>query len=329
MIESYKTKLDLTDRRILIELDKNCRITDTQLAKKVRKSRESVRYRINQLANKGIITSFTASINTNRLGYSMYKIYLQLQNIEEERQKLLDFLRKNKRVYWMGECDGAWDLIFAFYAKSDIEFYDMKNKLVSDFEHIIINKATGRFIDSQQYVKRFFTGELVKPVVFGGEIVDNKIDSIDEKILETLISNARVSINELARKVGITPAIARNKMKRMEKLGIILTYRIGIDLRKLGLEMFKAIVYLKGMSKERENDLYNYIYRIDNSCYFIRNITPWDIELEFVAENYDKYTEIIANLRKNFPDVIRNVETVLMRTDEWMPGYYRMVKKEQ
>lgn len=328
MIEKYGIKLDMTDRKILLELDRNCRISDTRLARKVRKSREAVRYRISRLAEKGVITSFTAAINPNRMGYSMYKIYLQIENIEEERKKLLEFLRENKKVYWMGECDGAWDLIFAFYAKNDMEFYDMKNRLVSDFEHIIISKATGRFIDSKQYVKRFFTGEMIEPVMFGGEIVDNEVDGIDQKIIEILVANARTPVNEIARRAKTTPAIVRGKMKRMEKLGIILTYRIGINMQKLGLEMFKAIIYLKGMSTEREKGLYDYVRSIDNSAYFIRNITPWDIELEFIVENYDKYTRIIGDLRKEFPDLIRNVETVLMRTDEWMPGYMHMIKGE-
>jgi DNA-binding Lrp family transcriptional regulator len=329
MIENFREKLDIADRRILFELDKNCRITDTKLAKKVRKSREAVRYRIKRLIERGIITSFTTSINPARLGYSLYKIYLQLENIEKERQKLLQYLRNNKRVYWMGECDGAWDLIFAIYAKNDMEFYRIKNELISDFQHIIINKATGRFIDAKQYVKRFFTGELIKPVVFGGEIINNKIDEKEYRILEVLIANARTPINEIARIVKTTPSIVRSSIRKMEKLEIILAYRIGINLQKLGLEMFKAIVYLKGMTEERENDFYNYVYSIDNICYFIRNITPWDIELEFVVENYNKYTEIIADLRRNFPDVIRNVETVLMRTDEWMPGCREMIKNSK
>jgi DNA-binding Lrp family transcriptional regulator len=47
-----KIKLDLTDRKILAELDKNCRIPNSILAKKVNKSREAVKYRIQQLQKK-------------------------------------------------------------------------------------------------------------------------------------------------------------------------------------------------------------------------------------------------------------------------------------
>ena len=50
-----KVKLDLTDRKILAELDANCRISNSALAKKVNKSRESVKYRIQQLQKKRIL----------------------------------------------------------------------------------------------------------------------------------------------------------------------------------------------------------------------------------------------------------------------------------
>ena len=63
-----KIKLDLTDRKILTELDKNCRISNSVLARKVNKSREAMKYRIKQLQQKGILTGFITSINPNKLG---------------------------------------------------------------------------------------------------------------------------------------------------------------------------------------------------------------------------------------------------------------------
>ena len=82
-----KVKLDLTDRKILAELDKNCRISNSALAKKVNKSREAVKYRIQQLQKRGIIEKFITSINPNKLGFYMFKVYLKLENIPEEREK--------------------------------------------------------------------------------------------------------------------------------------------------------------------------------------------------------------------------------------------------
>lgn len=320
-------KIDKIDRKILYELDKNCRINNQQLAKKVKRSREAVKYRIQQLINKGIITKFTASINPHKMGYKLFKIYLQLRNIQDERKKLIDYLMNLGRVYWMGECDGEWDLIFGIFAKDDIEFYKLKNDIITKFKHIIVKRAAGTFIDSKQYVKQYFTNQITPPVEFGGKIVFNELDKVDHAILEELVNNARISINELAKKVKSTPTIVRNKIKKLEEKEIIIQYRISVDIYKLGYEIFKPIIYLESISRKREIALYTYIGNIPNIHYFIRNITPWEIEFEFAVQSYEEYLEIINKIKSEFSDIIRNIETVLMRTDEWMPGYKNLILK--
>ena len=72
MAEINRIKLDKADLTILSELDKNCRITNSQLGKIVHKSRETVKYRIQQLREKGIIAGFITSINPSKLGYYIY-----------------------------------------------------------------------------------------------------------------------------------------------------------------------------------------------------------------------------------------------------------------
>ncbi|MBW2999133.1 Lrp/AsnC family transcriptional regulator, partial [Candidatus Woesearchaeota archaeon] len=108
-----KIKLDLTDKKIMAELDRNCRISNSSLGRKVGKSREAVKYRIQQLVKKGIITSFITSINPNKMGYYMFKVYLKLENIPNERERFYEFLKSQKSVYWMGISDGAFDCVFA------------------------------------------------------------------------------------------------------------------------------------------------------------------------------------------------------------------------
>tara|TARA_Y100000310_G_scaffold310650_1_gene356106 strand:+ start:2499 stop:3482 length:984 start_codon:yes stop_codon:yes gene_type:complete len=324
MVEITKIKLDKTDRKILAELDKNCRIPTTKLAKIVMKSRQAVEYRINQMVKKGIITSFNAAFNPHKMGYKIYKIYLKLRNIPEENQRLFTYLKSSGIVYWMGECSGTWDLIFGVFAKSDYEFFDLKNELISEFNKIIVDEGGGILVDVKQYSKMYFTNEIVPPTMFAGEIVDNELDELDYAILGEVVNNARIPINELANKVNSTAIIIRGKLKKLEQKGIIIQYRIGIDLNKLGLELYKAIIKLDKYTKEDEKKLLEYMSHIPNIHYFIRNI--WEIEPELVVSSYQEYYKIIENLKKEFPYVIRTVDSVLMITDEWTPGFRNLFK---
>jgi len=324
MVEITKIKLDKTDRKILAELDKNCRIPTTVLAKKVFKSRQAVEYRINQLVKKGIITSFNASFNPHKMGYKLYKIYLKLRNIPEEKEKLFEYLKSSGIVYWMGECSGTWDLIFGFFAKNDFEFFELKNDLMSTFQKVIVEDYGDTLIDVKQYPKMYFTNEIVQPTMFAGEIVNNQLDDMDYAILGEVVNNGRIPVVELAKKVHSTQTIVRGKLKKMEEKGIIIHYRIGIDLNKLGLELYKAIIKLDKYTKEDESKLLTYVSNLPNVHYYIRNI--WQIEPELVVSNYQEYYNIIENLKKEFPYVIRTVDTVLMITDEWTPGFRNLLK---
>lgn len=327
MVEIYRIKLDKPDRKILAELDKNCRIPTTKLAKIVLKSRQAVEYRISQLVKKGIITSFNAAFNPHKMGYRLYKIYLKLRNIPEQKKLLVDYLKSSGVVYWMGECSGTWDLIFGVFAKDDYEFFEFKNEFLSRFYKIIVEEEGGILVDVKQYPKMYFTNEITPPTMFAGRIVHNEIDELDYAVLGEVVNNGRIPINELAKKVNSTPTIVRGRLKKLEQKEIIIQYRIGINLNKLGLELYKAIVKLDRYTKEDERKLLEYMSRLPNIHYFIRNL--WQFEPELVVSNYQEYYRIIENLKKEFPYVIRTVDSVLMIADEWTPGFRNLLRLEK
>ena len=322
-----KITLDITDRKILAELDRNCRVPNSILAKKVNKSREAVKYRIQQLQKNGIIEKFITSINPGKLGYHMFKVYLKLQNIPNEREKFFEELKHNKDIYWMTISDGVFDCIFIFLSKSITEYYEKINLLLSRWEHLIISKVTGLTVDTRQYNKKFFTNDKDGHyVIFGGNVVDNKIDEIDYQILNILANEARLPVTEIARRVNSTIEIVRSRIKKLEKKGIILGYRIALDFNKLELEFFKAIIYFKKLSRYDENSLFEWMKQHPNSLYFIRSLAPWEVEFEFAVESYQHFNQIINDLRKKYANVIRNYEHLIMIYETWMPAYHEMLK---
>ena len=190
MTDINEIKLDKVDRRILIELDKNCRIPSTKLARLVHKSRQAVDYRINNLVTQGAIIGFQTSINPHKMGRRIYKVYLKIKNVPEKKEKLVKHLKSSAIVYWLGECSGTWDLILAVFAKSEYEFFEFKNEFISTFGDIIIDSHGEPLIDVKQYTKTYLLESKEYPtesVMFGGETThafDSK--SIQEQIPEKL-----------------------------------------------------------------------------------------------------------------------------------------------
>jgi Lrp/AsnC family leucine-responsive transcriptional regulator len=63
----------------------------------------------------------------------------------------------------------------------------------------------------------------------------NDLDLIDRKILSALLGNARLTNNELAERVGLSPSPCWSRVRRLEANGTIDRYATVIDQAALGL----------------------------------------------------------------------------------------------
>lgn len=70
------------------------------------------------------------------------------------------------------------------------------------------------------------------------------IDEIDQKIIEALAGNARLSIKDLAQQVGLSSPSASERLRRLEERGVISAFTLDLDLRAVGYPL-QAIVRIK------------------------------------------------------------------------------------
>src|SRR5215472_11718880 len=67
------------------------------------------------------------------------------------------------------------------------------------------------------------------------------MDSYGRKVLAELQSNARLSVAELGRRIGLSPTATAERLKQMEEIGIIHGFTVDIDREALGLEVMAFI----------------------------------------------------------------------------------------
>jgi len=246
-----------------------------------------------------------------------------LANKPKERARFYEYFKEIPGLYWFGGNDGVWDFHSTIYAKDVNAFNEIKNKLYTEFKNLIIKRDIGVLINARQYPKRYvledFKGKS-EPTIFADKIIKNDIDALDEKILNHLAQNARASLVELAAKTKSTVDIVRNRIKKLEEKQIILQYRIAIDHRRLGYDMFKAFLYFNNLSERDEKKLLEYAKHDKNILYLIRQLSAWDIEIEMMAESYEEFNRLMDDIRLQFADSLRNYEFVLMREDIWVFG---------
>jgi Lrp/AsnC family transcriptional regulator, leucine-responsive regulatory protein len=70
---------------------------------------------------------------------------------------------------------------------------------------------------------------------FKDDAVDKLLDDVGIQILHELQENARISMSEIGRRVGLTPPAVAERVRRMEDSGIITGYHAQVNPAKLGL----------------------------------------------------------------------------------------------
>ncbi len=305
--------LDQIDKRILSELSEDCSRTQADLSKRVHLSADRVKYRIDKLVRNGIITKFAANINPYKFGLSIYKTYLRLENDKTQIAKLLSHLQKHPRVYWLAECHGHWDLIFATFAKSPKEFHTIQDDILSKYSDIVLGFGVYVLIDVWYFSRTYLSGFSADQFLFGGEPQANVVSELDFRILRIVSEDARTSISKISEELNCSGATIRYRIHRLEELGIIAGYRVELDLNKIGRNFFKTQLHLSEYDRRREEELRAYCKNHPSVVHFIKQIGDCKLELEMEVESFEQYHQVLDDMRQKFRHYIRNFETIVIR----------------
>ncbi|GAA3460243.1 MULTISPECIES: Lrp/AsnC family transcriptional regulator [Saccharothrix] len=71
-----------------------------------------------------------------------------------------------------------------------------------------------------------------------------ELDGVDRALLEALQDDARLSYNELARRVHVSPPTVAQRVRRLENAGVITGYRAAVDPTMVGRPVI-ALVRMK------------------------------------------------------------------------------------
>ena len=302
--------MDIKDRKIVYELDKNSRISYSKIAKATNTSQETVRYRVNALLNKGIIQKFLTILNTTKLGNSYYQIMLKLQNVNEEKKnKIIKFLNDHSKVAWMSTLEGTYDIAFILYVKNQIELQKFIEELYNKFIQYIMKKTV-----SVHLYAEFFT----RDYLINKERIDTTktsyasyerfivLDKIDDKICSYLGKDSRISSVELSEKIGISPDAILQRLKKLKKEEIILGHTIVLNQEKINQLHYKILLSLNNLSKEKEQKLITFSRMNNRVIAIIKTLAEWDYEIDIEVENVHQIKRFTMELTNTFSDIVRD-----------------------
>lgn len=141
------------------------------------------------------------------------------------------------------------------------------------------------------------------------ENITPKIDDTDIKILRQLQKNGKISIKELSEKINLSPTPIYDRIKRLEKIGVIRKYAALLDLEKTNNSLITYCnVQLDKHSpvhlKEFENNVKEYPEVIE--CYYLAG--QYDYLLKIVTKNMKAYQDFIINTLSG-TDHVQNIQS--------------------
>ncbi|MBW2964794.1 Lrp/AsnC family transcriptional regulator [Candidatus Woesearchaeota archaeon] len=318
-----ETKLAMQDRKILHLLSEDGRRSNSELAKLTGLARETVSYRIKQLVDRRIITSFTAICNLEKLGYSTYHLYISLGKCSREKEtELIIMLRKMHLVTYIATLVGEYDLLAECSARSVVELNDLLRIINQSFGQCIRRVHVNSVIQEYNYPHNYLVGKQnISEIRFARyrHTESESIDATDQKILGLLSADARMTSAEMARRLKVSIDKVIYRIKQLEKKDIIQGYRAIIDTASIGIHRY-IIMYRLQATEQQERTLIEDLKGHNSLLYLMRCIGEWSLIIDMGFSKVPELRQLIQEIRNRHFGIIQEY-TVLTHFEEHKNQY--------
>lgn len=129
----------------------------------------------------------------------------------------------------------------------------------------------------------------------------SSLDTIDRKILAALQADSRITMQELAERVGLSVSPCHRRVRLLEERGVISRYIALVDQTSVGLPV-SVFISIK-LQRQKEEDLTR----------FARAISKWDEVLEcyLMTGNRDYLLRVVAADLASYEAFLKNKLTRL------------------
>jgi DNA-binding Lrp family transcriptional regulator len=141
------------------------------------------------------------------------------------------------------------------------------------------------------------------------------VDDIDRKILAALQRDGRLTITELAERVGLSLSPCQRRLRTLERNGAISGYRAELDARALGLT-FEALVFVTMRDADRDTvrTFEETVVQVPNVIQAQRLFGDPDYLLRVIATDLPTFQEVYDERIATLPGVQRLNTTLVMKS---------------
>lgn len=136
-------------------------------------------------------------------------------------------------------------------------------------------------------------------------------DNLDRDILEELQANGRISVADLARKIHLSQPAVHNRIKRLERDGIITNYVALLDREQIGYDLLCFLqIRLRPHTESVIREVESCVRHMPQVLELYATTGSTDMLLKIVVENHHQLNDLVAELTRL--NGIERIETNLV-----------------
>lgn len=142
-----------------------------------------------------------------------------------------------------------------------------------------------------------------------------KLDKIDLHILSILQREGRITNSELAKRVGLSAAPTLERVKKLERNGVIEGYRARLNPEKMGFDIDTFVEVI--LSRHKKDNILEFMEAVKDvseitSCYHITGKA--DFMLKVSVKNMQAYEDFLLHTLSTLPG-LQHVETKIVMSN--------------
>ena len=140
-----------------------------------------------------------------------------------------------------------------------------------------------------------------------------QLDEKEQKILELLKQNSKLTTSQISKKTRIPITTVHNRIKKLEKLGIIKNYTLNLDFEKIE-KPIKAFIFVSAnQKKSSQEDIGSQIKNIPE-IEFVDIVTgTTDIIVQARTKTINELNELITHKLRNISGVDKTETMIVLK----------------